>query len=170
MQVADPLTLYRQPANLFVAGFMGSPPMNLLPGRVQRCDGTLFFVGEDEGALRVPLRGRLGRLAEGHRDKRIILGVRPEHLKANGGGESHWPATFVVEFAEPMGAESIVYLQTGSRGLIARIAGEHFYKAGDKLTIHLNLDKVHLFDPESENVISEHGETSKQLHDASPRP
>jgi ABC-type sugar transport system ATPase subunit len=51
MQVADPLTLYRQPENLFVAGFIGSPPMNLLKGKVQRRDGGLFFVEVGEKTL-----------------------------------------------------------------------------------------------------------------------
>ena len=56
MQVADPLTLYRQPENLFVAGFIGSPPMNLLKGKVQRRDGGLFFVEAGEkNALTFPL-------------------------------------------------------------------------------------------------------------------
>ena len=61
MQVADPLTLYRQPENLFVAGFIGSPPMNLLKGKVQRRDGGLFFVETAEkNGLVLPLKGPPG--------------------------------------------------------------------------------------------------------------
>ena len=60
MQVADPLTLYRQPENLFVAGFIGSPPMNLLKGKVQKRDGGLFFVeSAEKNGLTFPLKGRL---------------------------------------------------------------------------------------------------------------
>ena len=63
MQVADPLTLYRQPENIFVAGFIGSPPMNLLKGKVQRLDGGLSFVEDaQQNAMTVPLRGKLESL------------------------------------------------------------------------------------------------------------
>lgn len=156
MQVADPLTLYRQPENLFVAGFIGSPPMNLLPGQVQCLDGGLVFVSEAEsGALTIPLRGRLEKLARRHVDKKIVLGVRPEHLGATGSDATHVPVTLTVEIAEPMGAESIIYLKAGCRNLIARVFGEHLYRDGEKLTIHVNLEKVHLFDSETEKVITE---------------
>jgi len=81
MQVADPLTLYRQPENLFVAGFIGSPPMNLLKGKVQRRDGGLFFVETAEkNGLTFPLQGRLESLAGKYVDKDIVFGIRPEHL------------------------------------------------------------------------------------------
>ena len=60
MQVADPLTLYRQPENLFVAGFIGSPPMNLLKGKVQRRDGGLVFVeSAEKNGITIPLKGRI---------------------------------------------------------------------------------------------------------------
>ncbi len=64
MQIADPLTLYRQPENIFVAGFIGSPPMNLLKGKVQKLDGGLSFVEDaQQNALTIPLRGKLETLA-----------------------------------------------------------------------------------------------------------
>src|SRR5258707_4096507 len=73
MQVADPLTLYRQPENLFVAGFIGSPPMNLLKGKVQKRDGGLFFVEAGEkDALTFPLKSRLEPLANSYIDKEIV--------------------------------------------------------------------------------------------------
>ncbi len=155
MQVADPLTLYRCPANLFVAGFIGSPPMNLLAGQVQRRDNGLFFVDEAEsGALAIPLPGRLGQLAQRHVDKKIVFGMRPEHLSSTGGGDSIAPVNCTVEIAEPMGAESVIYLKASGRSLIARIFGEHLYQPGEKLEIYINLDKAHLFDAETGNVIT----------------
>jgi multiple sugar transport system ATP-binding protein len=155
MQLADPLTLYRQPQNLFVAGFIGSPPMNLLNGRVQRREGGLFFVeeGGTEGALTMPLRGHLARLAEPYLDKKIVFGVRPEHLSDAVTDAAHVPITATVEIAEPMGAESIVYLKAGTGHLIARVFGEQIHRLGEKLMVHVNLEKVHLFDPETEKVI-----------------
>jgi multiple sugar transport system ATP-binding protein len=79
--------------------------------------------------------------------------VRPEHLSAAAADASSVPATFTVEFAEQMGAESIIYLQGSGRSLIARVYGEHFYKPGEQFTTHIQLEKAHLFDLETENRI-----------------
>jgi multiple sugar transport system ATP-binding protein len=80
MQVADPLTLYRQPENLFVAGFIGSPPMNLLKGKVQRRDDGLFFAEAGEkNALTLPLKNRPEPLASKCIDKNVVFGIRPQH-------------------------------------------------------------------------------------------
>ena len=154
MQVADPLTLYRQPDNLFVAGFIGSPPMNLLKGKVQKRDGGLFFVETAEkNGLTFPLQGRLEGLASKYVDKDIIFGVRPEHLSDQVKDGAHVPITSTVEIAEPMGSESLVYLKAGSGNLIARIPGEHLFHLGEQVTVQVNLDKVSLFDAATENVI-----------------
>jgi multiple sugar transport system ATP-binding protein len=154
MQVADPLTLYRKPENVFVAGFIGSPPMNLLKGKVDQRDGVLAFTeNADRNVLSIPLRGRLENLASRYIGKNVIFGIRPEHLSDNVKDQSHMPIASTVEIAEPMGSESLVYLKAGIGNLIARIPGEHHYHLGEKLTVQLNLDKAHLFDAESENII-----------------
>ena len=154
MQVADPLTLYRQPDNLFVAGFIGSPPMNLLKGKVQRRDGGLFFVeNADKNALVFPLKARLEPLAAKYIDKDVVFGVRPEHLTNEPKEGSYAPVTSTVEISEPMGSESLVYLKAGTGNLIARIHGEHLYHLGEQVTVQVNLDKANLFDAATENVI-----------------
>jgi len=154
MQVADPLTLYRQPENLFVAGFIGSPPMNLLKGKVQRRDGGLFFVEAGEkNALTFPLKGRLEPLANNYVDKDIVFGIRPEHITNEPKEGSSVPVTLTVDISEPMGSESLVYLKTGTGNLIARIHGEHLFHLGEELTVQFDLEKVSLFDVETEKVI-----------------
>src|SRR6201981_3634599 len=98
MQVADPLTLYRQPDNLFVAGFIGSPPMNLIKGKVEKRDGGLFFVETAEkNGLTFPLAGRLEGFASKYVDKDIIFGVRPEHLSDQVKDGAHVPITSTAE-------------------------------------------------------------------------
>jgi multiple sugar transport system ATP-binding protein len=78
MQVADPLTQYRKPENVFVAGFIGSPPMNLLKGKVDQRDGFLSFTeNADQYVLSIPLRGRLENLASRYVGKNVIFGIRP---------------------------------------------------------------------------------------------
>jgi multiple sugar transport system ATP-binding protein len=154
MQVADPLTLYLRPENLFVAGFIGSPPMNLLKGKVQKRNGSLFFSeGTEKNALTFPLEGRLQTIGSRYVDKDIIFGIRPENISSELKEGSSTPITMTVEIAEPMGSESIVYMKAAKGNLIARIHGEHLFHLGEQITVQLDLDKVTLFDPETEQVI-----------------
>ena len=154
MQVADPLTLYLRPENLFVAGFIGSPPMNLLKGKVQKRNGSLFFSeSAEKNALTFPLEGSLQTIATKYVDKDIIFGIRPENISNELKEGSSTPISLTVDIAEPMGSESIVYMKVGKGNLIARIPGEHVYHLGEQVTVQLDLDKVTLFDPETEQVI-----------------
>jgi multiple sugar transport system ATP-binding protein len=154
MQVADPLTLYRQPENLFVAGFIGSPPMNLLKGKIERRDGGLIFTeAAEQNAVSVPLKGQIESLAGKLLDKPVVFGVRPEHLTEESKEGSHVPVASTVDIAEPMGSESLVYLKAGTGNLIARIHGEALFQMGQPLTVYVNMDKVLLFDTETEKVI-----------------
>jgi multiple sugar transport system ATP-binding protein len=154
MQVADPLTLYLKPANTFVASFIGSPPMNLLKGKVQQRDGGLYFIENGEkNALTFPLEGPLQASASKYVDKDIVFGIRPENISNEPKEGFGAPVTMTVEISEPMGAESLVYLKSGTGYLIARIHGEHLFHPNDQMTIRLNLDKVALFDPETEQII-----------------
>jgi len=154
MQVADPLTLYRQPENLFVAGFIGSPPMNLLKGKVEKGDGGLIFKeAADENAVNIPLKGPVEALAAKVVGKPVVFGVRPEHLTEESKNGSTAPVSSTIDIAEPMGSESLVYMKAGTGNLIARIHGEALYHMGQPITVYVNLDKVALFDAETESVI-----------------
>ncbi len=114
MQIADPLTLYRQPQNMFVAGFIGSPPMNLLKGTVQRREaGFLFVQSAEANGLNFPLKGRLESLASEYLDKEIVFGIRPEHISNKPVDGLSTVATLSVETSEPMGSESLVYFRSG---------------------------------------------------------
>jgi len=154
MQVADPLTLYRQPENLFVAGFIGSPPMNLLKGKVEKGDGGLIFKeAADENVVTIPLKGSIEAVASKVVGKPIVFGVRPEHLTEESKNGSTAPVSSTIDIAEPMGSESLVYMRAGTGNLIARIHGEALYHMGQPITVYVNLDKVALFDAETESVI-----------------
>jgi multiple sugar transport system ATP-binding protein len=154
MQVADPLTLYRQPENLFVAGFIGSPPMNLLKGKVEKeASGLVFREAAAENGVVIPLKGPIEALAGKVLGKTIVFGIRPEHLTEESKNGSTTPVSSTIDIAEPMGSESLVYLRAGTGNLIARIHGEALYHMGQPLTVYVNLDKVTLFDTETEGVI-----------------
>ena len=82
-----------------------------------------------------------------------ITGIRPEHITNEPKEGSSLPITLTVDIAEPMGSESLVYLKAGSGNLIARIHGEHLFHLGEQVTVQLDLEKVSLFDAETEKVI-----------------
>ncbi len=154
MQVADPLTLYRKPQNLFVAGFIGSPPMNLLRGTIQlRERGLAFLAGGEGQILEIPLPAETQPKLAGFRGKEIVFGIRPERLNAS--TESHMAVRLelIIEVVEQMGAESTLYLKSNGISLAARVFGEHLYKPGDPFTVNLDTRQGHWFDPRTERVI-----------------
>ena len=154
MQVADPLTLFRHPENLFVAGFIGSPPMNLIAGKIQRREGGLFFVERAEtNPLTLPMKGQIEALAGKYVDKDVIIGIRPEHIDNEPKDDGSAPVTMKVEISEPMGSESLVYLKTGSGSLIARIQGDHVFHFGEDVSAYFDLGKATIFDPKTEQVL-----------------
>ena len=103
--------------------------------------------------LAVPLEDSLYQLAGRYIDREIVFGIRPENItnrpKARGGA----PLSMTVEVAEPMGGESLISLRSGTGNLVARIRGEHLFRLNERVTIQINMDKVTLFDPNTEEAI-----------------
>ncbi len=116
-QIDTPLNLYNQPKNLFVAGFLGSPPMNFIRGKLKDApDGVIFK--ETGGVIECKIPNRpAAKLFAG---KEIVLGIRPESLRLAKSAEPPCGARFqaVVDVVEPMGAETNLYLQTGEHTVI----------------------------------------------------
>ena len=150
MQVDEPINIYKSPANMFTAGFIGLPQMNFLHGSVQEADGGYYFVSQATGADRIELTARLGEIARAHLGKPLVLGVRPEHFSAC---EADDPQAIhaKVEVGEPLGAESFIHLSAANGDkLVVRLAGIVQSNVGQSLSVKPNLDEVHLFDAESE--------------------
>ncbi|WP_267555659.1 ABC transporter ATP-binding protein [Rhizobium rhizogenes] len=137
-QIGSPLDLYDHPANLFVAGFIGSPGMNLIRGKVGTA-GAPTFIADGGGQLPLPDGAALEPGAE------IIYGIRPEHLTIGQG-----PVAAEVVLIEPTGAETQVTAKLGSDHLIATVRERLDLRAGDRIVIALDLGKVHLFDAKTE--------------------
>lgn len=154
-QVADPLTLYRQPANLFVAGFIGSPPMNLFRGRIARQGDNFIFqennpAGVAQGSrLELALardRGeRLSRFAEGN----VVLGLRPEHILPHDGLEPGGLIKLRVETVEPLGPETLLRCHTGAHSLTVRAAPDLAWTAGEHVPLRFDMSKAFFFNPAS---------------------
>ena len=171
MQVAEPLQLYNQPDNLFVAGFIGSPQMNFFRGKIEREGGTTSFVEDSRGGtpLRLILPPDLVARASGHIGKTVVLGIRPEHLedtvpagnrKAAGAdlnigvaGGTGAEATVRVDLSEPMGAETYLYLNTGTNAFTARVRPTDQYGVNAQVSVRFALQHAHLFDAETEQAI-----------------
>lgn len=149
-QVAAPLEIYNEPANLFVAGFLGSPPMNFLKGTLHSEGGKLLF-RETNGPVVVDFTGRPGVANSAGRP--TTLGIRPEHCshvanEAPSGTSGQFEA--VVEIVEPMGAETFLYIHTGSHPLVSRIHETVARaEAGHRLRFQIDSQRAHLFDSET---------------------
>jgi multiple sugar transport system ATP-binding protein len=145
-QVGTPLEVYRRPANLFVAGFVGSPPMNLLPVRGGG-DGTVLTGAGFE--LPVP---RAARQALGGQDGReLVAGIRPEGLAEVASGTSGGARLRAeVALAEPLGSEVVVHARHGEQTVIARLGPESVPALGSSIELALDPEALHLFDAASQ--------------------
>jgi multiple sugar transport system ATP-binding protein len=158
MQVAEPLTLYHHPANLFVAGFIGSPPMNLLQGSIRRHGGHLAFVeaGGGSAPLTFALDAVWSARAAQKIDQPVCLGIRPEHVSDRPGPDDAPPGAVVelkIEVAEPMGAETYLHCDTGAHPLIARVRPTARFEPGQRVRLAFDLAQAHLFDPVTGKVL-----------------
>ncbi|MDQ5980832.1 MAG: multiple sugar transport system ATP-binding protein [Verrucomicrobiota bacterium] len=145
-QVADPLNLYSQPANAYVAGFIGSPPMNLLHGRLQTIEGRVCFIaGQEDGAgLVISLGGKIETIARAHTNREVLFGFRPEDCGVVA-GPTTIPLKVIVEHTEPMGAETYLHFSVNTTSLVARQRADHAFVIGQPQTLHLDLSRAHLF-------------------------
>ena len=158
MQVAEPLELYNRPDNLFVAGFIGSPPMNFFRGTLRRAGGHVSFIEDNAAAppLTVVLDEKLAARSTQHMDKPVIFGIRPEaiHDSLTMASPGSGPTAEVrVEVSEPMGSETLLYLDTGKTSFIARVNPTDRFDAGQKVQVTFDLTHAHLFDPETEQAL-----------------
>ena len=151
-QVAQPTDLYDSPANTFVAGFIGTPPMNFFNVQITR-DGEKLLLREETFALEIVPEWRQKLLP--YVGKKVVFGMRPEHVGSptaeNIAGAPKMAAT--VEVVEPMGSESYLYLNTGQNSFIARVDSHRLCHVGDRIELALMLNKGHVFDGDTGNVI-----------------
>ncbi len=150
MQIGSPMEVYNNPNNLFVAGFMGSPAMNFLEGQVVVENETLFVKGREfKFAIPYPLQDRFLKA----RDRKVVLGIRPEHLyeeKVRGpfpGGEK---LKVSIEVVEPIGSEMILVASCGSVHLTACVDPQSNAKPHMEMELLVDMNRMQIFDKATE--------------------
>ncbi|HPH97209.1 MAG TPA: sn-glycerol-3-phosphate ABC transporter ATP-binding protein UgpC [Anaerolineaceae bacterium] len=145
-QLDTPQTLYDRPANLFVAGFIGSPSMNFFSGSLRK-DGANLFVDTGDFAIKVP-ENRVATYMP-LAGKEIVFGIRPEDIHnptfAPPGIHAE-PVEAKVDVTELMGNEIFLYLVTGKHSCVARVDPRTRFMIGDKVQVVFNMDNFHIFD------------------------
>jgi multiple sugar transport system ATP-binding protein len=185
-QLAAPQELYESPANLFVASFIGSPPMNLYEGAISGpADGLVLSLGSRRLALPADLGHRRPDLVAGE-GRKVVVGIRPEHLTVVEDGDADTGATLAVrvELVEALGNESLVHFSTDARRVrnkagawtpdplvhasgdiagasategVARVDPRVSVAAGEQVTLAVDVDRLHFFDAETGDAIGAPG-------------
>lgn len=152
-QVDTPENLYAYPCNLFVAGFIGSPEMNMINGTIAEKDGAFYFV-YDDASLKIPAQKSNG--LHSFLGKDVILGVRPEDMHTQDAKSEDGGAVIPcrVELTEMLGAETNLYVDIQDKMMIAKYpSGTFNAKPGDLVNLRIDSRRMHLFDKETEQAI-----------------
>lgn len=153
-QVADPIHLYQEPQNKFVAGFIGSPPMNFLEGKIVRMNNSFYF---QDTRFRVKIvEHAYERLAK-YENKRVVFGIRPENIYDRlfaQAASDEFTITATVEVVEPVGSEIYLHLSTGSNNFVARVSPHDTARENQDLQVVFDMTKAHFFDAETEETIA----------------
>ena len=152
-QIDTPQNLYESPANLFVAGFIGSPQMNFVEVTITKADNK-FYASFGESNIFIPQSIMPVDIGEQYLDKQVILGIRPEFIGEGSDRLTEYSTiNGNVNLAELMGAEKFVYFDCENIKFIARVSGKSSIKDGDIIDFTIDCVNIHLFDKETERVI-----------------
>lgn len=146
-QIGTPSEIYEHPENTFVGGFIGSPPMNFIEGKVQ--DGK-FVSGELD--FQIPDHHDRVRAYEG---RKVLIGIRPETILHTQDEEegTFYKSTFDLDAVELLGADMLLYFFIDGHRMIAKIKTDYAVKNQKQVELLLNLDRVHFFDADTEKRI-----------------
>ena len=144
-QFGTPDEVYYQPANLFVAGFIGSPAMNFIEGELTRDNGRLVF---QRGQFRYPVSDEIARtLEERHGEQAVVMGVRPESIRVDLSDQTGIEGVVYVE--EPLGSDIFLTIEIGDVHVLARTDADNHAPIGTQLHLQLNPRRIHFFNPDT---------------------
>ena len=156
-QVDTPQNLYNTPCNLFVAGFIGSPQMNFMDAvcNVNANNEVTLTVGEH--VLKVPASKKKALIEGGYDGKTVVLGIRPEDVHDSEAFISNSPNSIIestIKVYELLGAEVFLYFDVEGTQMTARVNPRTTLRTGDKAVFALDMEKIHVFDKETELTIT----------------
>ena len=143
-QIADPGTLYRNPENQFVGGFIGTPPMNFIQTKITGNDGTQKLSFEN---FSLELNPKLQTALNCHSPDTVTLGIRPEDIQIDGNRKNR--VITQVELVEPLGNHALLYLKTDKHNFVAQSNIGDLPQHNTPLTVSFDIDKAHLFHPDT---------------------
>jgi len=149
-QIDLPLTVYNKPTNLFVAGFIGSPAINIVSGMLKSGDKGLDFVCDDYS---LALTSNQAEVLTAYKDKPVIMGIRPEDIydsRFDSMAAESRTVNVICEIVEPLGNEYIVYLKTANHSFTARFDPKDLPPKGELFPVTFDMSKVHFFDKDTE--------------------
>jgi multiple sugar transport system ATP-binding protein len=149
LQIDTPLNLYNHPQNKFVAGFIGSPSMNFIEGMLIRQEGLWFKTPRWSVRVKTEQAAKLATFV----DQPVTLGIRPEDIIEQLDTNNVDTVVCKVEVVEPMGNETVVYLNTGNETVVARVSACSLPAVFSDYTVLFNMNRAHFFDKKTEQVI-----------------
>ena len=149
-QQGTPEELFKRPINKFVAGFLGMPPMNFLSGEIEQRNGGTFILGD---GFALQLSGEKAKIAANHTSKSVTLGIRPSDLNYMPDATDNQSLTLDVLVSEYIGAQSVLMCNCGSNRVTVEVNSETPMALGETLKFAVNLNRVHLFDRQSEEAL-----------------
>lgn len=151
-QVGPPMEVYNQPQNQFVAGFIGSPPMNFINARIVQNNGATQL---DLLGTRLTLPADKAKGAEAYVNRDVVFGIRPEDVAPVSGAthDNSEPLRATVEVLEPLGAEIILELSFHGSSFTARMDPQLRARMHEEIDICFDMERIHLFDPKTEQTI-----------------
>jgi multiple sugar transport system ATP-binding protein len=151
-QVGTPLELFLKPVNSFVAGFIGTPPMNLVQSRIKKENQADFL--EFDGGLTLPVPVRPDAVIEDGQD--VLMGLRTEEItiaEKNSSIPPEWIFPGLVKVVEPLGNENHLYVEIEGITFVAKCEGRRIVNSGDEIEIAFNLEQLHIFDEKTTKVV-----------------
>ncbi len=145
-QVGTPEEIYEQPRSMFVASFLGSPPINYLEGELVALNGRVAF---RRGGLTLALNDKASTRVAGDAGHRVILGIRPEDVDDRTAPAEGGAINGHVNFVMPIGSDQFLNMKLEGEELFFRVGKESRHQNGEEVTLAANLDRLHLFDPET---------------------
>jgi multiple sugar transport system ATP-binding protein len=140
-QIGTPAELFNAPSSAFVAGFIGSPPMNLMPCKITLNSGALEATIGDSQHCKL----KASILAPTVTGSTFLFGIRPEDITLEA-RENTQPIQGLVELVEPLGSESLVHVRINSDLIVVRVEGRRIVRANEVITLHIDTERVYLFD------------------------